>query len=106
MQGLAGRGFQLPMEKKRLGKAFLQEAQAIDYAAPAPALMGNFQDLDLQNVAGFRAYNKNRSGQGVDASAINLEEFAQAHGWMDLRAAGIQAIQMNGVTGGDAETRE
>ena len=71
--------FKLPEEEIRLGEALLQKAESFDHARPAPAFVRDFENVDLQHVAGLGALNEDRAGERVDAAAIDGQVFGQRH---------------------------
>jgi hypothetical protein len=60
------------VEKIGLGEAFFQQAEAVDDTAPAPAFVGDFENVDLEDVAGFGAFDENGAGQGVNAATVDV----------------------------------
>ena len=75
------------MKKIWVREAVLEKAHAGDYARPSPALVRNFQDVDLKNVTGLGALNEYRPGKRVDAFAVDVDVFAERHPRMHLRTA-------------------
>src|SRR5207302_1641485 len=96
---------QLPEEKIGLGKALLQKTKAADHARPTPALMRNFEHIDLKHVAWSRALHENRSRERVDAGAIDGEKLGGSHRGMHLHTTGVDTFHVHGVAGCDAQTR-
>jgi len=60
------------VEKIGIGEAIFQEAEAIDNAAPAPTFVGDIENVDLEDVTGFRAFDENGAGQGVNAATVDV----------------------------------
>ena len=96
---------QFPDKEIGLGEALLEEAEALDDARPAPALVGDFEHVDLEDVAGFGAVDEDGTGEGVNAGAVDGKIFGEVHLGMDLRAARVEALHMNRVAGIDAQAR-
>ena len=94
----------LPLEEIGVGEAFLQKAEAGDDAGPAPAVVMGGDDFDFEDVAGFGVLDPDGSGEGVDAGAVDALVLFEGHGGVDLAAAGVLAIDVDHVVGGDAKT--
>jgi hypothetical protein len=65
----------------------------------------DFEDVDLEDIAGLRVVNGDRAGERVDAVAIDLDKFFGGHAGTDLRPAGIVAFAADGVAGVDSQAR-
>ena len=96
---------ELPVKKIRLREALLEKAEAVDHARPSPAFVRDFEHVDLQHVARLSAFDKNRPVSAWMRSRSMVEIFGERHPGMNLRAARIEAFQVNGVAGSDAEAR-
>ncbi len=92
------------MKEKRIRETILQKTESADHTAPTPALVTNFANVDLQHIAGLRALDKNRASQRMNQTAIDIEEFRQSHGGMNLRTATVDALEVHGIAGGDTQS--
>lgn len=71
-EGLRGLVVELPVEEVRLTEVIGEKAKAFDDAGPTPAVMVCGENVDLEDVAGFGSLNIDRSGEGVDAGAVDV----------------------------------
>ena len=93
------------MEERGLGETLLEKTQAGNDAGPTPAFVGDVEDIDLENVAGLCSVDGYGTGERVDATAVDGLEMVNGHAGVDLIAAGILTLEVNGVAGRDGETR-
>lgn len=98
-----GVGVELPVEEIRIAELFLEKAHAFDNAGPSPAVVAGLECIDLQDVAGLGAFDPDRAGEGVDASAVDGEILFGGHPGTYLAAAGVDALEIDGVPGLDSE---
>ncbi len=68
------------MEEEGLVEALLEEAEAGDDAGPPPTFVGDFEDVDLECVAGLRGVDGDWAGEGVDEAAVDLLELVERGG--------------------------
>ena len=97
--------FELPVEEKGVGEALIEEAETGDDGAPGPAFVGDVKDIDLEGVAGLGVVDVDGAGEGVDAGTVDGEEVVEGGMGGDLGAGGVNALEVNGVAGGDGEAR-
>ena len=104
-EAAGGLGIELPMEEERAREALLEEAEAGDDAGPSPAFVADFEDVDLEYVARLRTADGDWAGERVDEAAVDVLELGDGHAGMHLRAAGIHALEVHRIAGGDGEPR-
>ncbi len=100
-----GVGVECPGKEEGLVEALFEEAEAGDDAGPAPALVGDAEDVDLEDVTVGGAMDGYGAGEGVDDAAVDGLEVVEGGGGGDLRAAGVEAGEVDGVAGVDGEAR-
>src|ERR1700728_1021896 len=93
-----------PMKEVRLAGGVFQKAKALDDAGPAPAGMPGGEDVDLQHVAGLRAFDPEWPGEGVNPGAIDAQIFCDGHPRLHLPATRVDALDLHFGTRLDAET--
>src|SRR6266478_6480517 len=93
------------MKKVRLVETILEKSEAVDDARPGPTFVSDFENIDLQDVAGRGAFNEYRTRERMNAAAIDGEKFRDSHSRMYLRATRIETRQMQAISGCDAKTR-
>ncbi len=98
-------GFELPVEKIRVGEAFLEKAKPRDHTGPSPAFVRHFEHVHLQDIARFGPVDKNRSGESVNAVAVYFQVLGESHAGAHLGAARVLTFEVNGVAGSDGEAR-
>ncbi len=59
------------MKEIGVAEVVFEEAEAFDDGGPAPAVVTGFEDVDLEDVAGFGGIYIDRAGEGVDAGAVD-----------------------------------
>jgi len=96
---------EVPMEKVRLTETILEKAEAFHDGGISPAVMGQVEDFDFEDIAWFRAANQDRAGEGVDAATIDAGKFVERDAGMDLPPGGFEALEMDNVAGVDFEAR-
>src|ERR1700728_4463966 len=96
---------QVPVEKVGFAEALLEEAKAFGDGGVAPAMMARIEDVDLKNVAGLGSADENRSGERVNAVAVDGKQVGERGAAFDLAAAGLDALEVNSVAGSDLEAR-
>ena len=93
------------MEEVGLAETIFEKAETFNDAGPSPAAVARVEDFDFEDVAGFGAVNIDGAGEGVDAGAVDGEELGGGHAAVDLAAAGVDALDLHFVAGGDAQAR-
>ena len=91
------------MEEVWLAKAILEKAQSFNDAGPTPAAVTRGEDFYFEDVAGLGAFDKDGAGEGVDAGAVDGEEFGGGHAGAHLATARVHALNLHFVAGVDAE---
>ena len=100
-----GVGVELPMKEVVVAELILEEAEAFDGRGPAPAVVGGAEDVDLEDVAGLGAFDPDRPGECVNAGPVDAEEVLGGGARVNLAAAGVEALEVDGVARGDAQAR-
>jgi hypothetical protein len=67
--------------------------------------MCDLDHINLQYVTWLCTFDENRSGERMNARAVNAGILRHGHARPHLSAAGIEAFQMHGVAACDAESR-
>jgi len=104
-EGAGDVGFELPVEEGGLGEALREEAETADDAGPAPALVLDVEDVDLEGVAWGGTVDRDGAGERVDAGAVDAEEVGDGGVRIDLGSAGVEALHVHRVAGGDLKAR-
>lgn len=93
------------MEEIGLVEALFKKAQTLDNARPAPTGMACCENIDLQRIAGLGAFDRDGTGEGMNARAIYFQVLGQGHTGRNLSAACIDAVDLHFVAGGDMKPR-
>src|SRR6202041_3542579 len=93
----ADRAVKFPLKKIWCYKSFREKTKPLDHAGPAPTLVRHFQNIHLQNIAGLGPLHENRSGERMNAVAVDKEILRERRGGMHLRAGRIHAFKMNRI---------
>lgn len=104
-EGLGGVRAELPVEEEGLGEALVEEAEAGDDGAVGPAFVSDFEDVDLEGIAGGGLFEEDGAGEGVDAGSVDGAQVIQGRGGADLAAGGVEGVDVYSVSGGDVEAR-
>ena len=67
--------------------------------------MARGEDFNFEHIAGLRAIDPDGAGEGVNAGAVDGEEFGDGHAGAHLAAAGIDALDLDFVAGLDVQAR-
>jgi hypothetical protein len=62
---------QLPMKKKWFAEALLEKAEAWNDARISPAMVGQFENFNFEDIAGMCAADEDRTGEGMDETAVD-----------------------------------
>jgi hypothetical protein len=61
--------------------------------------MSSCEHINLQYVTGIRAFYPNRTGERVDAKAVDVEQSRSRHAGVDLATARVDALELHLIAG-------
>ncbi len=105
MEGTRAVFIEGPMEETGLAELILEEAETFDDAGPSPAVVAGCEDIDLEDVAGFRTVDPHGAGEGMNAGAIDGEVVGCRHAGPDLAATGVDTLEVDFVARSNMQAR-
>ena len=84
--------------QRRVGEFIGQQAEAGDVRGPAPIARLEFEQLDLERVAGLGTFNGDGSVHLVDPREVERGDVADRGGGGDLTARGVKRIDLDDGT--------